>query len=339
MKKIFACLLLSALLALSACSAGEAPSAETLPNIPPASESDKTAVSDFAEASQTSPGETIPDCEMLFTPSGDPAEAVRTAIESLREKQFTKYLEFISAETDSEEAERYRQSVDINDSADKALPGTDKTLGQVNLAAVTAEYLALYDHSAVPFPDGCIRETFYLWQDKDGGLWTVFDNGTPVGRTMEEWEGAISKSASKNNEFLTSPLEWTPEKEGEKYISAYWKASASEDPAETVRSAIENQAEKDFTLAVSFEKAEVDSEETERYIQRRKGSEPAQKWNITGEMFDGGRVTAVYAEYHINYDPSATSVTDGDCSQYFYLWQDKDSSLWYIFESSGNHMK
>lgn len=94
-----------------------------------------------------------------------------------------------------------------------------------------------------------------------------------------------------------------------------------------------------ITLAVSFEKAEVDSEETKRYIQRRKGSEPAQKWNITGEMFDGGRIKAVYAEYHINYDPSATSVTDGDCSQYFYLWQDKDSSLWYIFESSGNHMK
>ncbi|MBD5115137.1 MAG: hypothetical protein HDT46_08045 [Ruminococcaceae bacterium] len=54
-------------------------------------------------------------------------------------------------------------------------------------------------------------------------------------------------------------------------------------------------------------------------------------------MFDSERVIAVCAEYHVNYNPSATYVNDGDCGQYFYLWQDEESLEWHTFESSYNH--
>ena len=339
MKKLLASVVsLSVALTLSACSANK-DNYTAQEETPPASSEKKISAEATEETAYTTPID-LSEGGWHYIQGTDPIETVRSAIENEANKSYTEYVEFITAQIDEEGTEWYlnKRIIEAGFADTPINSKTDKTYNDVNIALVNVEYHAEYDGTRVPFMDGHLRETFYLWQDKDTELWTIFDNMSPIPFVMEEWEGCISKEASRNGEYLPTPIEWEPEYEGEIYTSAYWIYEPSDDPVSVVKSAIENQAEKDFTLAVSFSSAQTDPEETEKYSQRRKDSELAQRWNISGEMFDSGRVIAVYAKYHVNYDPSATYLEDGDCGQYFYLWQDEKSLEWHIFESSYNHM-
>ncbi|MCM1055353.1 MAG: hypothetical protein NC394_07515 [Bacteroides sp.] len=350
MKKFLALtVIISFISLLSACSVNKDTENESAPReeetTPAVSETETAAERSKAaekteEASEDIESTMPPDyySSWQYAKSADPIETMRSAVENEANKSYTEYVEFIAAEIDEYGTEFY-----LNGIEEAGLNGepinskTDKTYDDVNIALVSAEYHVQYDGTSVFYPDGRLRHTFYLWQDKDTELWTVFDNMSPAPYEMEEWEGAVSKESTKNGEFLPSPLEWKPKYDGEIYKSAYWLYEPSDDPVEVVKSAIENQAQKDFTLAVSFGSAELDPEEAEAYSQRRRGSSLAQTLNISGELFDSGRIAAVYAEYHINYDNLGTYVSDGECGQYFYLWQDGETSEWHIFESSCNH--
>ena len=268
------------------------------------------------------------------TQSTDPIETVRSYIESEADKSYTKFIEFVTAQVDEYGTEMYLTKM-IKEAgiADEPINSkTDKTYNDVNIALVNAEYYAEYDWTKVPFSSGYLMETFYLWQDRNTELWTIFDNRTPSSSGLEEWGGILSKDTM---ERCPSPLEWKPEYEGEIYTSVYWMYEPADDPVEVVKSAIENHAQRDFIVASVLNSAEIDLEETEIYSQRRKGSRLAQIWNISDEMFDSGRIIAVYADYYTD----SVSIAGGlagvvDRGQYFYLWQDEESLDWHIFESS-----
>ena len=55
-------------------------------------------------------------------------------------------------------------------------------------------------------------------------------------------------------------------------LSDLWLQKPSSDPAQTVQSAIEGQAGKDYTIAVRVEEAAVDQEATARAVERYSGS-------------------------------------------------------------------
>ncbi len=117
--------------------------------------------------------------------------------------------------------------------------------------------------------------------------------------------------------------------------SDIWIQKPSRGPIEVVQSAIENQADKDYTIAVSFGEAEVDDTETQRQVDRYKGSELAEKRGWT-ETYLKEHFLIVKAYYYVEYDHTKTFMNDGDLEQYFYLTRDIDTGLWSIIDNSSS---
>lgn len=112
-----------------------------------------------------------------------------------------------------------------------------------------------------------------------------------------------------------------------------WRQTPAADPTETVRSAIEGQAGKDYTLSVTVEEVYLDEAETARVAALWRGSELAEGRNWTEEDFDG-RFAAVYARYETAYDHTKTPLDDGETEQWFYLMQDAATGEWSIVDNS-----
>lgn len=117
------------------------------------------------------------------------------------------------------------------------------------------------------------------------------------------------------------------------YFNDYWIQQASIDPKETVRSALENQIEREYTLSIEVKEIWVDEEETKRIIKRYLGSELAEKRGWTDEDLRE-RFIVVRAKYYADYDGKKIFYTDGHLEQYFYLMQDKKNKKWIIVDNT-----
>ena len=112
-----------------------------------------------------------------------------------------------------------------------------------------------------------------------------------------------------------------------------WLQQPDGDPTQTVRSAIENQMDKEYTLSVRFESAEIDQEETERVAAMYTGSELAQSRGWT-DGYLAEHFVVVRAKYYVEYDHTKTWLDDGEVEQYFYLAQELKTGAWVIVDNT-----
>ena len=116
-------------------------------------------------------------------------------------------------------------------------------------------------------------------------------------------------------------------------LSDLWFQKPSTDPVQTVQSAIEGQADKEYTICVRVDEIKVDESETERIIQRYTGSDLAKERGWTDEYL-AEHFVVVWAKYYVEYDHTKTFIDDGYTEQYFYLTQDIKSGEWTIFDNT-----
>ncbi|MDO4581768.1 MAG: hypothetical protein Q4B96_04190 [Bacillota bacterium] len=114
-----------------------------------------------------------------------------------------------------------------------------------------------------------------------------------------------------------------------------WLESPSDDPVEVVRSALENQAEKEYAVKIEIERIEIDEEETARVVERFITGTIAD-WRGWSDEYLAEHFVVVKALYYAEYDHTQTTRSDGDIEMYFYLTQDVNSGEWTIVDNSGN---
>lgn len=112
-----------------------------------------------------------------------------------------------------------------------------------------------------------------------------------------------------------------------------WFQKPSTDPVQTVQSAIEGQADKEYTISVRVDEIKVDESETERIIQMYTGSDLAKARGWTDEYL-AEHFVVVWAKYYVEYDHTKTFLDDGLTEQYFYLTQDTKSGEWTISDNT-----
>lgn len=111
-----------------------------------------------------------------------------------------------------------------------------------------------------------------------------------------------------------------------------WLQKPSSDPIEVVRSAIENQMDKTYTLSVRVDDIYADMEETARVAAMYQNSEIAVR-NGWSEEYLAQHFIVVYAAYTVEYDHTKTFRRDGALFQFFYLVQ-KENSSWVIWDNT-----
>ena len=112
-----------------------------------------------------------------------------------------------------------------------------------------------------------------------------------------------------------------------------WLQKPSADPVQTVQSAIEGQAGKEYTISVRVDEIKVDDDETARVVAMYSGSELAQARGWTDEYL-AKHFVVVYANYYVEYDHTKIFMDDGYTQQYFYLTQDTDTGEWTISDNT-----
>lgn len=112
-----------------------------------------------------------------------------------------------------------------------------------------------------------------------------------------------------------------------------WLQKPSADPIQTVQSAIENQADKAYTISVHVDEIKVDDGETTRIRAMYSGSELAEQRGWTDEYL-AEHFVVVWAKYYVAYDHTKTFMDDGYTEQYFYLTQDLRSGDWTIIDNT-----
>ncbi len=117
-----------------------------------------------------------------------------------------------------------------------------------------------------------------------------------------------------------------------------WLQKPSTDPVQTVQSAIEGQAGKEYTISVRVDEIKVDESETERVIERYSGSDLAKERGWTDEYL-AEHFVVVWAKYYVEYDHTKTFLDDGYTEQYFYLTQDTKSGEWTISDNTSPNIK
>jgi len=114
-----------------------------------------------------------------------------------------------------------------------------------------------------------------------------------------------------------------------------WIQKPASDPTETVRSAIENQVGKDYTISIEVKSVEVDEAETARVVERFIKGVIA-RWRGWSDEYLAEHFIVVKAVYYAEYDHAKTTRSDGNVVQYFYLTRDVQSGKWTIVDNSGN---
>lgn len=114
-----------------------------------------------------------------------------------------------------------------------------------------------------------------------------------------------------------------------------WRQKPSNDPVESVRSALENQVGKDYTIKIEVNSVEVDEAETERVVERFIKGIIAERRGWSDEYL-AEHFLVVKAVYYAEYDHAQTTRSDGEVTMYFYLTQDVDSGKLTIVDNSGN---
>lgn len=114
-----------------------------------------------------------------------------------------------------------------------------------------------------------------------------------------------------------------------------WIQKPSNDPVESVRSALENQAGKDYTIKIDVKSVEIDEAETERVVERFIKGVIAKRHGWSDEYL-AEHFLVVKAVYYAEYDHAQTTRSDGEVTMYFYLTRDAGSGEWTIVDNSGN---
>ena len=120
---------------------------------------------------------------------------------------------------------------------------------------------------------------------------------------------------------------------GNSAASDLWIYIPSNDPLESVRTALEGQKKKNYTIKLDIVNVELADGETVRMRELYRGSDLAGENGWTDEYLDECFV-AVRAEYDVEYDGSKTFLTSGSIRQNFYLTKDVETGLWEIFDNS-----
>ena len=115
--------------------------------------------------------------------------------------------------------------------------------------------------------------------------------------------------------------------------SDLWIQEVTKDPLEVVRSAINNQSLKGYTISVDVGFVEIDNDETQRIIEMYCGSELAETRGWSADYLQEHFVV-VKANYFVEYDHTKTFMDDGSLEQYFYLTRDIITELWSIIDTT-----
>lgn len=111
-----------------------------------------------------------------------------------------------------------------------------------------------------------------------------------------------------------------------------WLQAPSADPLESVRAAIEGEAQKGYARNIRVDSLSVNEAETKRVAQERKGSELAIARGWSDDLLDNHFVV-VDAAYYIEYDHTHTPLEGGSVTQQFYLMQSEDGR-WIIVDNA-----
>ena len=112
-----------------------------------------------------------------------------------------------------------------------------------------------------------------------------------------------------------------------------WLQTPLPDPAAVVRSALEGQLDKDYTLTLQIREIVPDPEETSRVVSRYQGSGLARSRGWSDEYL-AEHFLVVRADYRAEYDHTKTFLEDGELRQYFYLTQDVKTGRWTIQDNT-----
>ncbi len=112
-----------------------------------------------------------------------------------------------------------------------------------------------------------------------------------------------------------------------------WLQKTSVDPIKTVQSAIEGQAEKDYTITVRVDEIKIDKDETARVRAEYTGSDLAEARGWTDEYL-AEHFIVVWAKYYVEYDHTKTFLDDGCTEQFFYLTQNVQTGEWTIIDNT-----
>lgn len=114
-----------------------------------------------------------------------------------------------------------------------------------------------------------------------------------------------------------------------------WIQKPSNDPVGSVRSALENQAGKDYAIKIDVKSVGIDKAETERAVEGFIKGVIAER-NGWSDEYLAEHFLAVKAVYYAEYDHAQTTRSDGEVTMYFYLTRDAGSGEWTIVDNSGN---
>ena len=118
-------------------------------------------------------------------------------------------------------------------------------------------------------------------------------------------------------------------------VGDLWWQIPSGSPEEVVREALEQQANKDYTISIEIQSVTVDPEETVRARDEYISGVIAQRRGWSDAYLEE-HFSAVKAVYRAQYDHTKTTRSDGDVVMYFYLVRDADSGKWSIVDNTGN---
>lgn len=114
----------------------------------------------------------------IHTPSNDPEEVVREALENQAGKDYTVSIKVESVAIDREETRRVTERV-ISGVIAQWRGWSDEYLAE-HFVVVKAAYCAEYDHAKTTRSDGDVVMYFYVVQDVDSGRWRIVDNSGNV---------------------------------------------------------------------------------------------------------------------------------------------------------------
>ena len=112
-----------------------------------------------------------------------------------------------------------------------------------------------------------------------------------------------------------------------------WLQKNSVDPIKTVQSAIEGQADKEYTITVRVDEIKIDKDETARVRAEYTGSDLAEARGWTDEYL-AEHFIVVWAKYYVEYDHTKTFLDDGYTEQFFYLTQNAETGEWMITDNT-----
>lgn len=132
----------------------------------------------------------------IQSPSGDPVESVRAALENQVGKNYTVKLRIESIELD--EAETVRTIKRYLDTPIASRNNWSEAYLNEHFAAVKSVYYAEYDHTETTRSDGEVTMYFYLVQNIDSGKWTIVDNSGNISQTKTDIEEKSDNPNVKN---------------------------------------------------------------------------------------------------------------------------------------------